>query len=58
MGTLTSSGPLAIELGDLSLTSATSITEIAWLLGSLVLLASLSLAILWWSRRSRPDPFL
>ncbi len=49
--------PLAIELGDMTLSSATPISEILWFVAGLILLVLLTAAMLWWQRRSRPDPF-
>ena len=47
----------AIELGDFSLSSVTSTTDIMWFLAGLLLLTTLTAATLWWHRRARPDPF-
>jgi hypothetical protein len=48
---------LVIELGDFRLRSATPWNEVGWYVGGLLLLTGLSLAVLWWNRRTRPDPF-
>ena len=47
----------AIELGDFSLSSVTSTTDILWFLAGLLLLTALTAVTLWWHRRARPDPF-
>jgi hypothetical protein len=50
--------PLVIELGDFKITSATPLNELAWFLLGLLLLTGSSVAVLWWQRRSRTDPFI
>lgn len=50
--------PLVIELGDFQLRSATPWGEMGWFMAGILILAGLSFAILRWSRRSRPDPFV
>jgi hypothetical protein len=47
-----------IELGDFTIQSETPLAEVLWFVAGLVLLAVLSTAVLWWSRRTRPDPFI
>ena len=49
---------LVIELGDFSIRSVTPLREVIWFIAGLILLAGSSAAILWWNRRTRPDPFL
>lgn len=49
--------PLAIELGDFTLNSATSPTDVLWFIGGLLLLTGLTAVTIWWQRRARPDPF-
>ncbi|MEJ2749886.1 MAG: hypothetical protein P8183_18550 [Anaerolineae bacterium] len=50
--------PLVIELGDFKITSATPLNELGWFLLGLLLLTGSSAAVLWWRRRTRPDPFV
>ena len=49
---------LVIELGEFTLRSIMPLEDIVWLLIGLLLLTGLSTAVLWWNRRTRPDPFL
>ncbi len=49
---------LVIELGEISISSATPLADLLWFIGGLLVLGTASAAILWWNRRSRPDPFL
>lgn len=49
---------LVIELGRFRLQSVTPWNEIAWFVAGLILLTGSSAAVLWWARRSRPDPFI
>lgn len=49
--------PLVIELGRFSLTSVTPLDELLWFIAGVVLLAGSSVAVLWWNRRARRDPF-
>ena len=46
-----------IELGDITIYSETPLAEVLWFIGGHLLLAAISLAVLWWNRRARPDPF-
>ena len=49
---------LAIELGEITIRSATPLEDVLWVLvGLLVLTTSLSV-LLWWQNRSQPDPFI
>ena len=49
--------PTAIDLGDFSIRSATSLSDMLWFGGGLLLLMGLTAVALWWQRRSQPDPF-
>jgi hypothetical protein len=49
--------PLVIELGEFRLQSATPLNEVIWFIVGLLLLAGSSAAVLWWNRRTQPDPF-
>jgi hypothetical protein len=49
--------PTAIDLGDFSISSATSLTDMLWFGGGLLMLMGLTAVTLWWQRRSQPDPF-
>lgn len=51
-------GPAAIELGDMTINSATPLGEMLWFGFGLLLLAGLTALILWWQKKSRPDPFI
>lgn len=50
--------PLVIVLGNFQLSSVTPLDEVAWFVGGLLLLTGLSLIVLRWHRRARPDPFI
>ena len=54
---MNSLAPLAIELGDFTLDSATPLTELSWLAAGLLVLALLTSLTLRWYRQTRPDPF-
>jgi hypothetical protein len=58
MSTLFALWPLVIELGNFTLRSVTPLREVAWFVAGLLLLAGSSVAVLWWNRRARPDPFV
>jgi hypothetical protein len=49
--------PLAIELGNFTLNTATSPTDVLWFIGGLLLLTGLTAVTIRWQRRARPDPF-
>lgn len=49
--------PLVIELGEFRIRSATPLNDVIWFIVGLLLLAGSSAAVLWWNRRSQPDPF-
>ncbi len=49
---------LVIELGDLRLSSASSLADMGWFLAGLLILGGLSAFVLWWNRRGRRDPFV
>jgi hypothetical protein len=49
--------PLVIELGDFRLESVTPLSDVIWFIIGLLLLAGTSAAVLWWHRRTQPDPF-
>ena len=51
-------GPLVIELGEFTINSVTPLSEVIWFIVGLLVLAGSSTAVLWWNRRTRPDPFL
>jgi hypothetical protein len=57
MSTLFLLWPLVIELGDFRLQSVTPLNEVIWFIIGLLLLAGSSAAVLWWNRRTQPDPF-
>jgi len=48
---------LVIVLGDFRLQSVTPLSEVIWFIIGLLLLAGSTAAILWWNRRTQPDPF-
>lgn len=50
--------PSAIDLGDFSISSATSLNDMIWFMAGLLLLMGLTAVTLWWQRRSQPDPFI
>ena len=50
--------PLVIELGGIEISSAMPLADLLWFVAGLMLLTGSSAAVLWWSRRSRPDPFV
>jgi hypothetical protein len=50
--------PLVIELGSIRISSAVPLADLLWFAAGLIMLAGSSAAVLWWSRRSRPDPFV
>jgi hypothetical protein len=49
--------PLVIELGGFKIESIVPLNEVLWFITGLLLLISMSTAVLWWNRHSRPDPF-
>ncbi|MCA9992017.1 MAG: hypothetical protein H6666_14255 [Ardenticatenaceae bacterium] len=49
---------LVIELGNLRLSTATPLADVGWFVLGLLMLAGLSVLVLWWSRRGRRDPFV
>lgn len=49
--------PLVIELGGFKIESIVPLNEVLWFIAGLLLLISMSTAVLWWNRHSRPDPF-
>ena len=48
---------LAIELGDININNASSNSEIIWFAAGLLTLIGVTTALIWWQRRSKPDPF-
>lgn len=48
---------LAIDLGDFSLQSVTSLSDILWYIGGLIILVGLTALVIYHHRRTRPDPF-
>jgi hypothetical protein len=49
--------PLAIELGNFTLNTATSPTDVLWFIGGLLLLTGITAVTIRWQRRTHPDPF-
>ncbi len=49
---------LAIDLGDFSLNSVTSLSDILWFVGGLVVLLGLTAWVIYHHRRTQPDPFV
>jgi len=49
--------PLVIELGGFRIESVMPLNEVLWFIAGLLLLISMSTAVLWWNRHARPDPF-
>lgn len=47
----------AIDLGDFSLQSVTSLSDILWYIGGLIILLGLTALVIYHHRRTRPDPF-
>lgn len=50
--------PLTIELGGMSVISASSLSDILIFVVGLLFLTGLTAVLLRWNRRTRPDPFI
>lgn len=50
--------PLTIELGGMSVISASSLSDILIFVVGLLFLTGLTAVLLRWNRRARPDPFI
>lgn len=49
---------LAIELGEITIRSATPLEDVLWVIIGLLLLTTALATLFWWNNRSQPDPFL
>ena len=48
---------LAIELDDFTINSGSSNQDIVWFTAGLLVLVAITVTLVWWQRRSKPDPF-
>jgi len=48
---------LAIELGDFNINGSSANDEMIWFVAGLLLFICATAVLVWWQRRSKPDPF-